>query len=166
MKKGLWILFMLLALGWSSACALTMQLETAQGTMTVVLPGGFVLAEEEAARDRPGARYTFRHPGAGMEINVHTMLGNEKDQEIILRKVRDPSNRIVLSENIGIGGRNYMAYYAEACNWQWTLLMRTETGYSYRFRFVLPEEQGQDTLPPVIEEIMASGILLTGISFE
>ncbi len=44
--------------------------------------------------------------------------------------------------------------------------MRTETGYSYRFRFVLPEEQGQDTLPPVIEEIMASGILLTGISFE
>ncbi|MDD6143640.1 MAG: hypothetical protein PUD16_09135 [bacterium] len=44
--------------------------------------------------------------------------------------------------------------------------MRAETGYSYRFRFVLPEEQGQDTLPPVIEEIMASGILLTGISFE
>lgn len=109
---------MLLALGWSSACALTIQLETAQGTITAVLPGGFMLAEEEAARDRPGARDTFRHPGVDMEINVHTMLDNEKDQKVILRKVRDPSNRIVLLENIAIDGRNYMAYDAEAYNWQ------------------------------------------------
>ncbi|MDD6143639.1 MAG: hypothetical protein PUD16_09130 [bacterium] len=109
---------MLLALGWSSACALTMQLETAQGTMMVILPDGLVLTEEEAARDRFGARYTFRHPGTGMEINVHTMLDNEKDQKGILRKVRDPSNRIVLLQNIAIDGRNHMAYDAEAYNWQ------------------------------------------------
>ena len=46
------------------------------------------------------------------------MLDNEKDQKVILRKVQDPSNRIVLLQNIAIDGRNDMAYDAEAYNWQ------------------------------------------------
>lgn len=114
--------------------------------MAVALPDGFIRLPADPL-DANRFRYTFENPASGVRWIAEGCLPDQEEQNIVLRKVKDPSNRFVLFDDVLLGECRYLAYCSAINTRMWNFLMLTEAGYSYRFYYMLPEQQGQDTIP-------------------
>ena len=115
-------------------------LEVDGGFLTLRIPEGYRdQPVERTERESYPYRYTF--------INVFSTLQRQKDQDLFLSKLYDSSNGFILYEDVPIGERTYIVYTNETFPYDYGFLVRTDTGYSYQFSYILPEGSMTDEIP-------------------
>ena len=113
--------------------------------VSMILPEGFVLQEESSSEKYEGHRYKFENVEMGVVFYADCQIQDQLEQQILLGKVKDPTNKIIIFDDFIIGEYQYMAYSGYPANW--VFLMLTEDGFSYRFDYYKPVGQGQDAPP-------------------
>lgn len=82
--------------------------------------------------------YVFLNEDTHAQFVVYSSLDNEKNQGILLRKLYDPSNHFILFEDVWIGEHPYLVYTKQQSACDYSFLLRTDSGYSYCFQYILP----------------------------
>lgn len=100
--------------------------------------------------------YSFLDPAAGVTLHIRNSFDTEKDQQILLRKLRDEGNSFVLDEDVSAGDHTFLAYTREDHTQQWTFLLKEGEGYTYAFTFLWPEDQPQGNIPAYATEILST----------
>lgn len=129
-------------------------------TVYIVLPEGFTLQSESSSEKYDGHSYTFANLEKGITFYATCYVDNKMDQDILLRKVKDPTNHFILFEDVLIGDYHYMVYSSSLQSHMWIFLMLTDDGYSYRFDYHMPAGRGQDTIPDDAVAILSTLRLL------
>ena len=128
--------------------------------VSMILPEGFALQEESSSEKYEGHRYKFENVEMGVVFYADCQIQNQLDQQNLLRKVKDPTNKIIIFDNFIIGDIPYLVYCGSRTNHMWIFLMLTEDGFSYRFDYYMPVGQGQDEPPEEALAILATLRLL------
>lgn len=123
-------------------------LEVDGGFLTLRIPEGYQYQPvERTEQESYPYRYTFINEEAGIQFSVFSTLSRQKDQDLFLSKLYDSSNGFILYEDVPIGERAYIVYTNETFPYDYGFLVRTDTGYSYQFSYILPEGSMTDEIP-------------------
>ena len=124
----------------------------------MVLPEDFTLQSESSSERYDGHSYAFVNLEKGITFRAACHIDDKESQNNLLRKIKE--TQTVMFEDVMIGDYHYMAYCGSSTNDMWIFLMLTEDGYSYRFDYHMPVEQGQNTIPDDAVAILSTLRLL------
>lgn len=124
-----------------------MLLDCADADMAITILNGFALQEVTTDNYHNGSKCVFVNPQTGVSFSVHGTLEDAKSQTKILNTVRGDKNNAVVYDHTQIGDFRYLVHHASDCNWIWSFCMLTDSGFSYRFWYEFPVNQGQDSIP-------------------
>ena len=124
-------------------------LEVDGGFLTLTIPADYQYQPVELTEiERYPFTYTFTNEKTKTSFLVQSSLHTQKDQNHLLKKLYDRSNKfIVVSDGVLIGEHTYLIYTNEQATYSYGFLIRTDDGYSYQFHYILPYDTIQDEIP-------------------
>lgn len=150
-----------------------MLLDCAEADMAITILDGYTLQEVTSDTYHKGSKYVFVNQQTGVSFSVHGTLEDAQSQSKILNTVRGDQNNAVVFDHTQIGDFSYLIHHASDCNWIWSFCMLTDSGFSYRFWYEFPVNQGQDAIPQDALAMLSSIRLMEkdsataqGITFE
>ncbi|MBR4359666.1 MAG: hypothetical protein IKP32_03525 [Clostridia bacterium] len=158
-QAGILLLALLMCLAAAGAETapegMTYLLEAEDGRyVALTLPPGFGPFRPDTETTDIPFTYAADQPQTGCRVQVQLSLETQKDQQIALRKVRDPANGIRVWEDMTIGDHVFLVYTGRAWTNEWHFLRRTKDGYDARFCYTMPEEQ--EEMPREALDILAT----------
>ena len=133
-----------------------MLLDCADADMAITILDGYTLQEVTSDAYHKGSKYVFVNQQTGVIFSVHGTLEDAKSQSKILNSVRSDKNSAVVYDHTQIGDFSYLIHHASDCNWIWSICMLTDSGFSYRFWYEFPVNQGQDAIPQDVLAMLSS----------
>ena len=124
-----------------------MLLDCADADMALTILDGYMLQEVTSDAYHKGSKYVFANHQTGVTFSIHGTLDDAQSQSKIMNTVRGNQNNAVVFDHTQVGDFSYLIHHATDCNWIWSFCMLTDTGFSYRFWFEFPAQQGQDAIP-------------------
>ena len=124
-------------------------LEVDGGFLALTIPADYQYQPVELTEiERYPFKYTFTNEKTKTSFLVQSSLHTQKDQNHLLKKLYDRSNKfIVVSDGVLIGEHTYLIYTNEQATYSYGFLIRTDDGYSYQFHYILPYDTIQDEIP-------------------
>ena len=124
-------------------------LEVDGGFLALTIPADYQYQPVELTEiERYTFTYTFTNEKTKTSFLVQSSLHTQKDQNHLLKKLYDRSNKfIVVSDGFLIGEHTYLIYTNEQATYGYGFLIRTDDGYSYQFHYILPYDTIQDEIP-------------------
>lgn len=124
-------------------------LEVDGGFLALTIPADYQYQPVELTEiERYPFTYTFTNEKTKTSFLVQSSLHTQKDQNHLLKKLYDRSNKfIVVSDGFLIGEHTYLIYTKEQATYGYGFLIRTDDGYSYQFHYILPYDTIQDEIP-------------------
>lgn len=124
-------------------------LEVDGGFLSLTIPADYQYQPVELTEiERYPFTYTFTNEKTKTSFLVQSSLHTQKDQNHLLKKLYDRSNKfIVVSDGVLIGEHTYLIYTNEQATYSYGFLIRTDDGYSYQFHYILPYDTIQDEIP-------------------
>lgn len=123
---------------------------------TVQIPEAFYVQRVEPASQGGGRNYTFEDPDTGARFTAYMALDSHREQDALLRRLRNKNYGGKVYENVVLGNEIFLASHGPDNNGLWLFLLMVPGGYSYRFWYETPEGQGSDDIPETALQILRS----------
>ena len=159
MKRFFAALLALLLASFAPALGEEAQSVTLEGDheqFTVEIPAVFYKQWVEPVNKGRGSNYVFEAPDLGCRFVAYMAWDTDRDQQSLLRKLREQKNGGAVVENVLLGDEAYLVSRSQGVNQLWSFLMLAGNGYSYRFWYELPGDQAQEEMPETTVAILRS----------
>ena len=150
MKRFFSALLALLLASFAPALGEEAQSITLEGDheqFTVETPAVFYKQWVEPVNKGRGSNYVFEAPDLGCRFVAYMAWDTDRDQQSLLRKLREQKNGGAVVENVLLGDEAYLVSRSQGVNQLWSFLMLAGNGYSYRFWYELPGDQPRRKCP-------------------
>ena len=123
---------------------------------TIEIPAAFYKQWVEPVNKGRGSNYVFEDPDSGCRFVAYMAWDTDRDQQALLRRLRDKKSGGTVMENVLLGDEAYLVSHSQEGNHLWSFLMLAGNGYSYRFWYEMPSDQGQEEMPETAAAILRS----------